>query len=86
MQATLSALLGRFTLRRIIAPTCGTIMQDIAGTAQGRWFFDTSSGEDRHLALVHDNVDPRVGVFSVGTSLTGSRSAPGRSPPPRAAA
>jgi hypothetical protein len=25
--------------------------------------------EDPHLALVHDNLDPTVGVFSIGTSL-----------------
>ena len=60
------------TVPRTAAPLCGEIAQDRAGTAQGRWFVpDTahSMPQSRHLALVHDNVDPAVPVFSVGTSL-----------------
>ena len=48
-------------------------MQDIAGTAQGNWFAFPGrlTQEDAHLALVHDNVDPRQPIFSVGTSIPG---------------
>lgn len=55
--------------RRKAAPLCGTIMQDVANTAQGRWYFDATTMEDHHLALVHDNTDPTVGVISMGTSV-----------------
>ena len=41
----------------------------MANTAQGRWFFDATTADDHHLALVHDNVDPTQGVFSMGTSV-----------------
>jgi hypothetical protein len=59
--------------QRTIEPTCGTVMQDIAGTAQGNWFSSPGklTQEDTHLALVHDNVDPRQPIFSVGTSIPG---------------
>jgi hypothetical protein len=50
-------------------PACGEYAQDVPGTAQGRWYFDDSLLEDRHLALVHHMVDPSLGVFSVGTSI-----------------
>lgn len=58
---------------RTIEPVCGTVMQDIAGTAQGNWFAlpGRLTQEDAHLALVHDNVDPRQPIFSVGTSIPG---------------
>lgn len=62
-------------VRRTIDPVCGTIEQDIAGTAQGVWFLGgttTFSSEDPHLALVHDNIDPSKAVFSVGTSMSAS--------------
>jgi hypothetical protein len=59
-------------MTRTIAPVCGTIAQDIAGTAQGRWFFDATTQEDPHLALVHANWDPTIGAFSIGTSLPGT--------------
>jgi hypothetical protein len=75
--AARAALEARFsdatgTVARTAAPLCGEIAQDLAGTAQGRWFVpDTahSTPQAPHLALVHDNVDPTVPVFSVGTSL-----------------
>lgn len=62
--------------KRTTAPICGTIEQDIAETAQGVWFLSGTSnswsGEDAHLALAHDNVDPTKAVFSVGTSMSAS--------------
>ncbi|MCD6359048.1 MAG: hypothetical protein J7L90_03755, partial [Dehalococcoidia bacterium] len=51
---------------------CGSVMQDIPGTAQGCWFLSGNSEtypEDPHLALVHDNVHPSQAVFSVGISV-----------------
>ena len=71
-QAQLDTLLAVNGNHRTVAPICGTVNQDIAGTAQGRWFFDTTSTEDHHLALVHTNWDPTVGIFSIGTTLPGS--------------
>lgn len=55
--------------RRTVEPVCGTIMQDLPNTAQGRWFFNDAPMDDQHLALAHDNVDPRLGVISAGTSI-----------------
>ncbi|MFL6621286.1 MAG: hypothetical protein ACJ8NR_01510 [Sulfurifustis sp.] len=70
-RSVLQSFLGDGTTPRTIAPVCGTIEQDIAGTAQGNWFHPGSPThpEDPHLALVHDNVMPNLGVFSVGTSV-----------------
>jgi hypothetical protein len=65
----LRARLGGFGQTRTIAPVCGTIMQDLPNTAQGRWYFDNNVRDDPHLALAHDNVDPRLGVISSGTSV-----------------
>lgn len=59
---------GRGT-RRTVEPLCGQVMQDVANTAQGRWYFNNTEQEDAHLALVHDNVVPGLGAFSVGTSI-----------------
>jgi hypothetical protein len=59
-------------VRRVIEPVCGTVMQDLPNTAQGRWFFDgTMTAEAPHLALVHDIGDPTIGAFSIGTSFAG---------------
>ncbi len=66
---TLGALFGGRGALRTVAPVCGAVMQDQAGTAQGRWYFDATESEGPHLALVHDNVNPGVGAFSVGASI-----------------
>jgi hypothetical protein len=61
-------------IRRTIEPVCGEVMQDIPGTAQGKWYLRgtiESFPEDPHLALVHDNKVPTRAVFSVGTSVPG---------------
>ena len=64
-------LFGSFSERRTAEPRCGEIMQDVPGTAQGVWYNYEADvpTEDPHLALVHDHIDPSVGVVSVGTSL-----------------
>lgn len=58
---------------RTAEPRCGEVMQDVPGTAQGKWYraATPTSPEDPHLALVHDNVDPTRAAFSVGTSVPG---------------
>ncbi len=51
---------------------CGSIMQDIPGTAQGCWFLfgiTETYPEDPHLALVHSNIHPARAVLSVGNSI-----------------
>jgi hypothetical protein len=54
---------------RTAEPVCGTVMQDVSGTAQGRWFINDDQNERLHLALVRDFIDPSIGAFSVGTSI-----------------
>lgn len=71
----LYSLLGGFNNdKRTAEPLCGTIEQDIKGTAQGLWFLEGEEDtypEELHLALVLDNIDPRINVFSVGMSIPG---------------
>ena len=64
--------LGTTVFARTASPTCGTIMQDVPGTAQGDWYFPGAANlaESAHLALVHDIVFTSSAVFSVGTSMT----------------
>ncbi|MFH1781574.1 MAG: hypothetical protein ABH835_03095 [Patescibacteria group bacterium] len=69
------SLLGNGTVSRVGEPLCGTIKQDVAGTAQGRWFLpDTPEGqnwqEDHQIALVHNDTDYTMGEFSVGDSTS----------------
>jgi hypothetical protein len=63
--------LGPPGLIRTTPPVCGEIMQDVPNSAAGRWFFPGSplSPEDPHLALIHNNVQPELALFSVGTSI-----------------
>lgn len=63
------ARLGRNGVMRAMPPVCGTLMQDVPNSAQGRWYFDNTVRDDPHLALAHDNGDPRLGVISSGTSI-----------------
>ncbi|MBI3072133.1 MAG: hypothetical protein HYY84_08430 [Deltaproteobacteria bacterium] len=61
---------------RTAPPVVGTHMQDIAGTAQGNWFFPgtyvSTNGEvNNAIALVHDMVDPTQPIFSIGNALAG---------------
>jgi hypothetical protein len=80
VKGALEALLGGKTpgggpfAYRTAAPLCGEVEQDAAGTAQGIWFVEGTTGtfqqEDAHLALIHNNVDPTIPEFSVGTSFS----------------
>lgn len=67
----LSEKFGGYDKRRTIEPLCGRIDQDIAGTAQGNWtttegYIDMPDAWSKSLALVHDNMDPTIGVVSIG--------------------
>ncbi len=78
--AQLKFLLGSGDAKRTIEPICGEVAQDKAGTAQGVWFVKGTSNtypEDQHISLVHDNINPLQGVFSVGTSMSKSGLSPG---------
>lgn len=59
------------------APRCGEVEQDEAGTAQGNWYYPGADlyPEDNHLALVHDNVSPSRGAFSIGVNVGASTAA-----------
>lgn len=75
-KSMLNSHLGGYGGKRTIEPLCGSIMQDITGTAQGNWFNgseDDQTLENKGLAisLFHDNVDPSIGIVSIGTSFAG---------------
>lgn len=66
------------TVLRTAEPRTGTLMQDVAGTAQGNWFIGTQTFRNVQdfspfLALLHDFVDPAVPIFSMGSSVKGLR-------------
>lgn len=70
----LSEKFGRYEKKRTIAPLCGEINQDVFGTAQGNWtttegYIDMPEAWSKSLALVHDNVDPSLGMVSIGGTI-----------------
>lgn len=76
LKARLEAKLGGYVINKFQArtgsPICGEVNQDIANTAQGVWLIKNTTNvypEDPHVTLAHDNFDPSIGVFSIGTSL-----------------
>ena len=75
LQSQLKAKLGSYdgSQLRTAAPVCGEVYQDIPGTAQGAWFNDAEPrhNERAHLNLAHDNIDPKIGVISMGESVPG---------------
>lgn len=63
---------------RTAEPRTGTLMHDIAGTAQGNWFtpgtsFMNTQDFSPWLALLHDYVDPSLPIISMGSSVMGLR-------------
>jgi hypothetical protein len=63
---------------RTAEPKSGNYRLDIAGTAQGNWFFpgvylSTSTDYSSAIALVGDYIDPAQPVLAAGTSLAGVR-------------
>jgi hypothetical protein len=75
LRAAMEPLLGRWdgAVRRTVEPRCGEHMQDIPGTAQGNWFLHAWSSAfweaDETLALVADNIEPDVPVFSISNAF-----------------
>ncbi len=78
LKTALAAKLGKFdgSVKRTIEPICGQVAQDIPDTAQGIWvkvggeaFADTNQ-EQYQLTLAYDNINPKTGVFAVGTSIS----------------
>lgn len=70
----LDSIVGLGSEKRTTFPVCGSINQDIPGTAQGNWFpmnmNFASANLSGTLALVHNNVNTTIEVFSVGDSMT----------------
>ena len=71
-------------VRRTVEPRCGTVVHDVAGTAQGNWFGYPTTGamydepppqEDKVVSLVRDPMYPARPLFSVGSM---SNLGPGR--------
>ncbi len=52
-------------------PSCGTIMQDKAGTVQGNWYVKGSALENwpTVFAVLHNSTDASVGVVSIGGTI-----------------
>ncbi|MBT8468590.1 MAG: hypothetical protein KJN97_07555, partial [Deltaproteobacteria bacterium] len=68
----LLALIGTEMGPRVGEPLCGESMQDVQGSAQGRWYFsEMTYPEDPHLALARHPYDTGRGVVSIGTSVPG---------------
>ncbi|MBI2133622.1 hypothetical protein HYU11_02980 [Candidatus Woesearchaeota archaeon] len=58
---------------RTVPPRCGEVMQDLSGTIQGNWIVKdkrTSPTDDVLLGIVHDNIDPSIGVVGIAGTLT----------------
>lgn len=75
IKSHLYKFLGSDDQHRVVKPICGTIAQDIPGTAQGNWFEDKGSSDElerkgKTVALIHDNVDPRLGLIVLGSSFS----------------
>lgn len=75
LKSHLYQFLGSNEQRREIEPICGTIAQDMPGTAQGNWFEGKGSSDElerqgKMVALIHDNVDPRLGLIVLGSTFS----------------
>ena len=76
VRSTLASKTGHFfgTRMRTSEPIGGTHMQDVAGTAQGNWFFpgkyhSNSTDLSSSLGLASDYVDPAQPLMAVGDSI-----------------
>ncbi len=77
LKTTLKSMIGDVTgVRLATEPWCGAVMQDVLGSAAGRWFapgVKRPGQDDPNLALVRDyDWSPTREVFSVGTSASAS--------------
>ena len=71
-KASLEEFLGNGSIARTVEPLCGSNNLDLKRTAQGNWILEGESDillEDPHLALIYDNIDPSIGIVSMGDSL-----------------
>lgn len=62
-------------VKRTTEPRCGTIGQDKANTAQGGWYGTNDKQRalqdwNGQLALVHNNIDPSIGLLGVGGKIS----------------
>jgi len=59
------------TIRRTVNPICGEWNLDMAGTAQGNWYRtgEPRNPEDKHIALVKDNVQTQLPRISIGSNF-----------------
>ncbi len=70
-KAKLVPLLGGGDKKRTAEPVCGDVFQDKAGTLQGNWYIGLAdAGWAEMMSLVHDHIDPTVGVISIGGVVT----------------
>lgn len=75
LKSHLYQFLGSNEQRREIEPICGTIAQDVPGTAQGNWYQGKGSSDElerqgKMVALIHDNVDPKLGLIVLGNTFS----------------
>lgn len=72
---------GGMFIPRTVEPLCGQVDQDVTDTIQGMWFSQKPDNNDKSgniagtgqgLAIVHDNLNPTLGVVSIGGELTGA--------------
>ena len=75
IQTAYTALLGENSgaalTPRTTPPVCGTIVQDVPGTAQGDWFALGAPDANglNNITLIHDNIFPSTAAFSIGQSM-----------------
>ena len=61
---------------RTAEPRCGSINQDIIGSAQGAWFGQTNKDDksnmvdQKGLSLIHNNIDPTTGEIAGGDDFS----------------
>ena len=74
-QAILKEKFGRYEKRRTLEPLCGKLNQDVVGTVAGNWmtgpgFIEMPESWSKSISFVHDNVDPNIGILSIGGTIT----------------
>lgn len=75
LKSHLYPFLGSNDQPRLIEPICGTIAQDMPGTAQGNWYQGKGSSDElerqgKTVSLIHDNVDPGLGLIVLGSTFS----------------
>jgi hypothetical protein len=75
LKSTMYGLLGWFNGKRTVEPICGSVMQDVPGTAQGNWFDGPLSNlnlenEGKAISLVHDYHFGVLGELVIGGQVS----------------